>query len=419
MGADVTHSKATTLICRIAVLAFSCLTLALSLAPAAQAQGSFSAVAEVGDRIVTGFELRQRMRLLEVQGGGTNLRTTALDQLINERLQQEAAERAGITATDAEVTAAIATIASRTNRSPDEFLRALSGEGVDPTTFIDQTRVGVIWRKTVQSQFRVTATDAEIENELGLAGGRGTLEFLFAEVFLPVNTPRNAEITRQLVPQIRELRSFDQFSEAARRVSVAPSKERGGVMKRWIPFNELPPQLRGLAMEMRPGQVTQAIDFNTAVGLFQLRGKREGRTGGKAGSVDFITFTIGGSANKSASAHAAEILPRIDNCLDIYGIAKEAGLEDQVTRETMSLGALPRSLALEIARLDAGESSTRLSADNGSSVTIISLCARLPGKADDEVDREAVGRAIVSRKLEANAAALLEELRGETLIIRK
>lgn len=400
------------------ILAVSAACLALQ-ATSGAAQSLFSEVARVGDRIVTGYELEQRMRLMQLQGAAGDLRADALDLLINERLQLQAAEQAGVSVSDEELQAAVTEIAARTERTAEAFLGDLASEGIDPESFLANTRAGLAWRAVVQSRFGPLATvsDAEVERALGLGASSGTLEFRFAEIFLPTNTQNNADITAQLAPQIAALTDFDQFSDAARRFSVVATRENGGLIDRWVPISDLPANLRPVLIGMQPGEVTAPIEFPGAVGLFQLRAKREASLTGQGQNVDFITYRVLDDGNRPASERAAQLLERIDTCLDLYGLAQ--GSMDRLQRQTIAASALPAPLAAEIARLDAGESSVTLSDDGGRSVTLLSVCGRnARGETTDE-DKEETRRALANRKLMAHADAYLEELRGETVITRR
>ncbi|MEO0693450.1 MAG: peptidylprolyl isomerase, partial [Pseudomonadota bacterium] len=78
------------------------LTVAALGAPA-MAQSPFSPAIRVNDAAITNFELTQRARLLSVLGATSGVNQLARDRLIEERLQQQAAQQLGITATEEEV----------------------------------------------------------------------------------------------------------------------------------------------------------------------------------------------------------------------------------------------------------------------------------------------------------------------------
>lgn len=391
----------------------------MGLTGAVHAQSQFSAVAEVGTRIVTGYELAQKARLLELQGAAGDVRAQALEELITERLQEIAADRAGLSVTPEALASAVDEIAARTSRDGETFLADLAREGVDTEAFLASTRAGLAWRELIRARYGalIEVTEAEIDRALGLSGQRGGLEMRFAEIFLPTNTANNAAVTADLAPQIQAVTDFEVFSDAARRFSVGPSGPNGGVVPEWVNISDIPPALRAQLLAMRPGQVTEPIDFNSAVGLFQLRGVREAKSQARgSGPMDFMTYV-------TTPADAARIRERIDTCTDYYGVVSDKS-PDRLIRRTLTPSQIPNAVALELAKLDAGETSVALSGDGGASVTMITLCARLPTTAATDAEgqqevRETMRMDLRNRKLTAYSNALLEEIRGDTKITIK
>jgi len=391
----------------------------LAFATPSLAQSQFSAVAQVGTEVVTGYELAQKTKLLELQGQAGDVKSQALEQLITERLQQIATERAGVAVSPDALNAAVEEIAGRTDRTADKFLADLAAEGIDAETFLVTTRTGIAWRDLIRARYGalVDVTESEVDRALGLSGQRGGLEMKFAEIFLPTNTANNANITADLAPQIQAVKDFDVFSDAARRFSVGPSADKGGVVADWVNIADIPPALRAQLLAMRPGDVTEPIDFNNAVGLFQLRGVREAKAQARGtGPMDFVTYV-------TTTADAARIRERIDTCTDYYGVVKDKS-PDRLIRRTLTPGQIPKAVALELAKLDAGETSVALSGDGSSNVTMITLCARLPATAATDAEgqqevRETMRADLRNRKLTAYSNALLEEIRGDTKIIIK
>ena len=76
------------------------LTLILMLPGAVQAQGLFSPVLTVNDAAITGFEIAQRRKLLELFRTPGNLDELAVEQLIEDRLKAQELDRQGLQITD-------------------------------------------------------------------------------------------------------------------------------------------------------------------------------------------------------------------------------------------------------------------------------------------------------------------------------
>lgn len=382
------------------------------------AQGLFSPVAKVNDQVVTGYELEQRIRLYEVLNTPGDLREEAMTKLVDERLQLKAARDAGVAPDAKEIAAGVSEFAARGDMDSQTFLSSLAAEGVAPETFTAFIEAGIAWRNLVRQRFGALATinEDEIDQELGLSGQSGTLEVLFSEIFLPTNTPRNAAITQELAPQIATITTTDAFEDAARRFSAGPSRENGGRVENWLQLRDLPPPLRAQIIEMRVGEISPPIELPNAIGFFQLRGKREARIAPKAGGrVDYVTMSL-------PLERARAIQSRIDTCNDLYGVAKGAE-KDAIARTTQANTALPSDLRLELARLDPGETTLR---ELSGGAQLIMLCGRLPapdgtsgGDEDTETLREQVRQDLRNRKLTAFADGLLQQLRGDAVIVVK
>ena len=76
------------------------LVVALALGAPVAAQDLFSPVIVVNDRAITGYELDQRIRLLEAFGTSGDLPDTARTQLVEERLKQQELDRVGAVLTE-------------------------------------------------------------------------------------------------------------------------------------------------------------------------------------------------------------------------------------------------------------------------------------------------------------------------------
>lgn len=393
------------------------LMLALALAPSAgRAQGLFSPVATVNDDAITRYELQQRMALLKFLRTPGDLRKEALDRLINERLQAQATRRAGIVLTGDQISDGIDEFAQKLDLSGDAFLQRLQREGIAPETFRDFVISGLAWRELVRARFipKATITEADIDREIQFAATRGSARVLISEIFLPTNTPANAEISRELAPKIARLRSIEEFSDAARRFSAGASREDGGKVKDWVMLADLPALIRPVLLTMRPGEVTEPIEIPNAIALFQLRALQEVPGTPPADPViDYAMYSIPGGRSQSAADRAARLRDAVDTCDDLYGIARDQPPE-VLERVRQPLSQIPADVALELARLDPGESSANLTSADGQALVFLMLCARLPD--DQEPDREAIRRRLQSARLAQFAESYLDELRADATI---
>ncbi len=405
----------------LAGLALICLAVAGIPAQGAWAQGLFAPVALVNDDAITGYDLNQRIALLKALGSTGDLRRQALEKLIDERLQKQAASAAGITPSPDEISAGVDEFAARADLSGDQFLAMLAEKGVAPETFLDFVRAGISWRALIRAKFgpRVQITEADLDRAIALQGSRSGIEVLISEIFLPTNTPNNAAITAELAPQIAALTSFEAFADAARRFSVGASRDRGGRVDRWLPVQNLPAALRPLILKMRPGDVSPPIEIPNAVALFQLRARREGKPPA-ASAEQFLDYSIwdlpAQAGRDSAQDLAGRIIARAESCTDLVGLARSGIPGTPKRHEDAPLASIPADIALILARLDPGEAAAEPTGDGAGGMRVVMLCQRRFGA--EKPDRDALREQLRASRLEAMADAYLGELRGNAHIVR-
>lgn len=385
----------------------------LSLAPAmAPAQGLYSPRVYVNNAAVTQYELDQRMRFMQELGASGDVEQQALDALIDDRLYQAAAKAAKITVTDAQVEQGIADFAARGNLTVDEFRARMRGAGISDQTLRDFVRSGLMWRDVVRGRFagKVQITNAEIDRALSAESIRPGMEIALSEIILPMIEPyrEQSQQIAQLIQQ--EVHGPDLFAEAARRFSASSSRERGGALD-WMPAGRLPPMIAGKVAEATPGQIIGPIEVPNAMAFFMLRGRREGARPDPASlTVDYAELHL---PAPDAAAEAARLDAGSDSCDDLYALT---GLQPgTVQRQSATVRTLPADVALELARLDPGESSTRPMAGGG--LRFLMLCARTP-HFDQPPSRDQVRARLLDERVGGLAKTYLAELRANAIIRR-
>lgn len=393
-------------------LGFGALIVAVGILVATPtlAQSRFTAIIQVGDSVVTRYQLDQRTRFLSLLGAPGDPRELAREQLINEAVQMSAATDAGLELSVEEVEAGMEEFASRANLTAEEFIAALGQNAVDPKTFRDFVSAGVAWRNYVRERFTDTARELPrdvVRRTLARTGTEGGLRVLVSEILLPATTPETAAASRARAAEISALGSQEAFSAAARRFSIAPSSARGGELN-WVALDNLPETVRPVIAGLTPGQISRPVQLENAIGIFLLRQLERVDAGApETLSIEYALFITDGGPD------AAEAVSRkVDVCDDLYGIAK--GLpEDRLIREVLPAGALPADVRAEIATLDLNEISTALT--RGGRSTVLMLCDRQAG-LESSVDLDIVGTRLLNTRLGAMAADHLADLRADTVV---
>ena len=399
------------LITALKTMAAACALSLAGLTPAL-AQSPFSPAVTINDRIVTNYEISQRVLFLEVLNAPGNLQERAREALIDERLQQEVGARFGLLAGPDDVETGMEEFAGRANMSTEAFLGALQNEGVAPETFRDFVAAGITWRNIVRARFgaRAQVTEDEIDRALTLSASDGGAQINIAEIVVPI-TPENADQVRTDIGRLAETLdgSIGAFSEAARAYSAAATGRRGGDLG-WRPLSAIPPQLRAMLLPMTVGDVTDPVPLGPAIAIFQLRGLDEtGFVAPVVTAVDYAEVLIPGGQSPEALAEARDLRDSIDTCDDLYGV-RPGGFEIL----TLPMADVPGDVALELARLDANEVSTGLTRADGTQLLFLMLCGRSTELT--EGGREEVRAALFQQRLESYAQGYLAELHADAII---
>jgi peptidyl-prolyl cis-trans isomerase SurA len=388
-------------------------TMALMSPTFAVAQ--FAPVIVINDAVVSEFEIDQREAMLRVFRTPGDLQQVARDQLIEDRLKLEALNAAGLRITPEGLRGAMGEFSARENMDVDQFIAVLGQAGVAEETFRDFVRVNVSWRDYIRSRFgdRAQVSEAEIDQALGQSSGSAGIEVLLNEIIIAAPPPRAASALAT-AQRIAQLTSTSAFEAEARRVSALPSRTRGGRLD-WLPITNYPAGLRGLLLDLAPGQVTAPIPITDGVALFQMRGLREvNQVAPEPAAIEYAAFYIAGGLTDRALREAQSIDNRVDTCDDLYGVAQ--GLpEDRLQRDVLPPADIPTDVAMILATLDTGETNYSLTQANGETLVFLMMCGRTPVLGEG-VDRETVRNQLRSQRLATYADALLADLRAAATI---
>jgi peptidyl-prolyl cis-trans isomerase SurA len=388
-------------------------TMALMSPTFAVAQ--FAPVIVINDAVVSEFEIDQRKAMLRVFRTPGDLQQVARDQLIEDRLKLEALNAAGLRITPEGLRGAMGEFSARENMDVDQFIAVLGQAGVAEETFRDFVRVNVSWRDYIRSRFgdRAQVSEAEIDQALGQSSGSAGIEVLLNEIIIAAPPPRAASALAT-AQRIAQLTSTSAFEAEARRVSALPSRTRGGRLD-WLPITNYPAGLRGLLLDLAPGQVTAPIPITDGVALFQMRGLREvNQVAPEPAAIEYAAFYIAGGLTDRALREAQSIDNRVDTCDDLYGVAQ--GLpEDRLQRDVLPPADIPTDVAMILATLDTGETNYSLTQANGETLVFLMMCGRTPVLGEG-VDRETVRNQLRSQRLANYADALLADLRAAATI---
>jgi len=381
----------------------------------ALAQSPFSAVRKVGDRVITEYDVSQRIAFLELlNASATDIRAEAISRLTAEAVQRNHARRMGVRVTPDELVEGMAEFAGRADLETEAFIAELADGGVDRESFEAFVEVGLLWRKIVGPELGPTTnvTATEIARARDVAAIRGTKRVLISEIFLPAD-PQYADPVAQIVGLIENARGIEEFSQIAREYSLAGSRERGGRLD-WVALEQLPGQIGGPIGAAEPGQIVGPIELSGAIAFFQLRAVDSTRDiPAERVKLTYKRLLLPGGRSPETLATYADIRDRVQHCdgLDPYA----AGLPDgSITDHEALMQSIPQSDAVELARLDRFETSANTV--EGDNLVVLMLCRREleqdPRPRDSQIENS-----LFNDRLSARSDIMLDELIADTVIV--
>lgn len=378
-------------------------------ASAPLAQNLFAPRLYVNDQAITEYEVIQRAMFLQVLRAPGDPMEEALKALTEDRLRMAEAKRLGIKVTEAQVLAGMEEFAARANLTAEQLVGELQKVGIAAETFRDFVVAGLVWREAVRARYagQVSVSEADIDKAMQTMTRPRALKVLASELVIPA-PPGQEDSAMALANRLYgSISSEAEFAAAARAHSAAPTAGRGGRLD-WLPLSNLPPQIAGQILGLGAGQVSKPVAVPGAIVLFLLRDVAQDETAEPvAVSVEYARYLV-----PDDPAEIARVVTDTDRCMDLYGLAKGQP-EDRLVIETKPMSEIPQDIGLELAKLDPGEFSTRLT-QSGLRLVLM-LCSRNV-QAETLPSRDDIRQQVQNQKLDGLAQGYMAELKAAAYI---
>jgi peptidyl-prolyl cis-trans isomerase SurA len=392
-------------------------------------------VAVVSGDVITSGDVENRSRLFALSTGLPTtsevidrLKTQIANQLVDEKLRLQEAQRRKVVVPDKLIAASIHDIEQRNNMPEGVLRQKLASLGVSVRTLIDQIRVQLAWTQVLREQLadKINVTDAEIDEQMRLHERQlGKPEYRVGEVFIPVDDPANiADAQRFAETVIGELRAGAAFSAVAAQFSQTQTALEGGELG-WVQPDQLDPQVARLVAEMPVGAVSNPVKVPGGFSIVTLQGKRAvGNDMGTFISLRQVFLPFAEQLDpqhptdqqRQALEKARGFSTGIKTCPQMEQVATANPSQRPVDPGDVRLETVnPQAFRDLLTKLAVGQASEPLVAADGIAVVII--CSK-EQKNIALLTKEDVRRRLVTDRVEMVSRQLMRDLRRKATIQR-
>ena len=400
-------------------------------APAGPRPLSESVAAVVNDDIISTYDLAQRMRLVIATSGVQPTEQTlpqfqreALIGLVDERLQfQELArvekeQKIDIVASDQEVEEELASMGQQNNMTRDQFMGAMTNQGIGPDTLREQIRAQLSWQRWIRGRYgsRLRVGEDQISiTQAQLTAAAAKPQYQISEIFLDATRVGGMAQAQQGATQlITQMQGGAPFPAVARQFSASATAASGGDAG-WIGQGEMPGEVDTVLAGMRSGQLSPPITVKDGVYIIYLRDKRSG--GGEV-LVNLkqaaVALPTGSSPADEAAARAKldQVRPNIRSCADLETAAARAPGVVAGDLGEAAVGDLAPQFRDAAQTLNVGQVSEPIRTSAG--LHLVAVCGKRSASAN--VDREQIENRLMGQQLSMIARRYMRDLRNSATI---
>lgn len=231
-------------------------------------------VAVVEDDVILQHELENEVAAIaqKIQASKTAmppdyvLRKQVLEKMIIQRLQQNLAEKAGITLSEDMLTNSATDIAQRNNMTLEQFKEELQNQGISYKAFLDNMKNEIVINQLRGREIadRIKVTDREIEHfiETEDKAGEGIGEYHLGHILIAVKEGASADVIKKALDKsnalVSDLRSGADFTKTAMSVSDDDNALKGGDLG-WRGKSDLPTLFVDVVAKMSAGDISEPI----------------------------------------------------------------------------------------------------------------------------------------------------------------
>ena len=389
------------------------------------------ATAIVNGDIITGTDVDQRLALVLLANGATQvpaeemqrLRDQILRNLVDETLQIQAAKAEDIKIEQREIDNYYTEYVKNFKQTPQQFEAYLRSVGSSPASLKRQIHGELAWSRLQRRQIEpfVNVSEEEVRSVIErLNASKGAQEFRIAEIFLS-STPETAAETRANAARIvQQLRQGASFLAYARQFSEASTAAVGGDLG-WVRAEQLPEPLAQAAQTLPVGEVSDPIAVPGGFSIVAVQDTRQVLTTDPRDAVlslKQLSVTFPKGTTRAQAEPAVQRLAQTARTMGGCGRAEEAAAAigaEVVTSDQIRVRELPPALQTMLLNLSIGQSTTPFgSFEEG--VRVLVLCGRDDPDPSSGPSFDQVFAQMSEARVNSRARRYLRDLRRDAVV---
>jgi peptidyl-prolyl cis-trans isomerase SurA len=420
--ARLKHFGATTFV------AMTCFMAAVTVSIPAPAQEVQRIAAVVNEKVISIFDVQQRLRLLISSSGLPDNAETqrriapqVLRELIDEALQNQEAERLNIRITQREIDDTLGQIEASNNLPAGGFEPFLKNQGIALNAALDQIRSTLSWQKLIARTVLPTIEigDEEIDDVITrIKSTAGVTEYRVGEILLPIDNLTDASDIRVLAGRlVKQLRDGTDFQSVAQQFSKSATAATGGDIG-WVQRGELGPEVDSVITNLERLQISDPIDVPEGIQIVILIDQRTNEPpdpNDRTVALRQMLLQVAADAQPgSIDAQlqtARAISSSVRGCDDFAAAAAEAGTAQPATPSTFKLKDLNAELRALAAQLEVGKASTPIRIPAG--VQVLMICDR---QEDIGPNRDVIRGTLERKRVDMLSRRYLRDLRRSAFV---
>ena len=380
------------------------------------AQNKFEPIVTVNNRIVSHYELSQRLALLNVLQPNKISRKQVLKNLINERLLEQFSEQFKIKISEKKIEEELSVLANQFNVSNDVFLEELKKLNISKQTVTSFLKNRILLTEVVYFKFSNRAAISVDEVDSFIINGKASVELNLAEIVLPFRYDNKEEILNLVSSIKNRLSEGRKFESIAKEYSKSPTAINGGDIG-WVPISQMPIDLGNKLLTANINEIIGPEIIENIVVLYKLIAMRDVPLFNNVNTeLDYIEVSHS-SESKLSLKETVLLFEDNDNCLNLqFKLKNYENLSKSLTRTVVSSKKIDKEKLNYLEQLDSGEMAL-IGSNKQSDAILLMLCSRQ--QEISKSDRELARQFLISQRLNFLADGLLADLKSEAKIIYK